>query len=318
MLIAVLGAMVWRAPTDGPGGHPRADPRRRAGQSRPTGSSGATTGRWSTSSPCTSGPPSTWPTRAIVVGCVLLRGLAAARRRDRRERGLRSTVPASLDGVRVDKAVALLADLSRSSVDALIAEGRVTVDGRAVRSRSTALACGQELRDRPRRRCRLHGHRRRTPRSPSTWSTRTPTLIVVDKPAGLVVHPGPGTGPAPWSTGCSTGIPSWPRCPDAVGSRPRPPRHRAPAGPGHLGTDGGGPDPGRLPLAGGPAGRRAGVPDLPGPGARHGGRGVGRGRRPGRPVGQLAHPDGRVPPGQGGPDPLPRSRSGSPRRPRPP
>ena len=34
-------------------------------------------------------------------------------------------VPASLDGVRVDRAVALLADVSRSAVDALVGAGRV-------------------------------------------------------------------------------------------------------------------------------------------------------------------------------------------------
>ena len=38
-------------------------------------------------------------------------------------------VPASLDGVRVDKAVALMADISRSSVNALVEEGRVQIDG---------------------------------------------------------------------------------------------------------------------------------------------------------------------------------------------
>ena len=58
-------------------------------------------------------------------------------------------VPTSLDGVRVDKAVALVADLSRSAVNGLIAEGRVQIDGVTVRSRSTPLRCGQELLDRP-------------------------------------------------------------------------------------------------------------------------------------------------------------------------
>ena len=58
---------------------------------------------------------------------------------------VRIEVPAALDGVRVDKAVALVADVSRSSVTALIAEGRVTVDGLRVRSRSTVLRRGQDL-----------------------------------------------------------------------------------------------------------------------------------------------------------------------------
>ena len=35
-------------------------------------------------------------------------------------------------------------------------------------------------------------------------------VMVVDKPAGLVVHPGPGTATGPWSAGCWPGTPSWP------------------------------------------------------------------------------------------------------------
>ena len=100
-------------------------------------------------------------------------------------------VPKSLDGVRVDKAVALLADLSRSSVDTLIEEGRVQIDGVTVRSRSTPLRCGQQLRVDP--------HLGLTGTAPLgdpsvafTVVYEDPDLIVVDKPAGLVVHPGAG------------------------------------------------------------------------------------------------------------------------------
>jgi 23S rRNA pseudouridine1911/1915/1917 synthase len=100
-------------------------------------------------------------------------------------------VPKSLDGVRVDKAVALLADLSRSSVDTLIEEGRVSIDGATVRSRSTLLRCGQQLRVDP--------HLGPTvpvpigdPSVVFTVVYEDPDLIVVDKPAGLVVHPGAG------------------------------------------------------------------------------------------------------------------------------
>ncbi len=101
------------------------------------------------------------------------------------------TVPASLDGVRVDRAVALLADLTRSAVDGLVTAERVRVDGRTVGSRSTPLREGQALEvdlpedvgaDRP---------------GPDP-SVAVPVVhvddevIVVDKPAGLVVHPGAG------------------------------------------------------------------------------------------------------------------------------
>ena len=97
----------------------------------------------------------------------------------------------SLDGVRVDKAVALVADLSRTAVNGLIEEGRVQIDGVTVRSRTTALRTGQQL-----------SVDRREERAP-TGPVGDPSvgfevvyadqdIIVVDKPAGLVVHPGAG------------------------------------------------------------------------------------------------------------------------------
>ena len=101
------------------------------------------------------------------------------------------SVPSSLDGVRVDRAVALLADVSRSAVDGLVAAGRVTLDGRVVTSRSTRLVEGQELAvDRP-------------DEEDATGPVGDHSVvfgvvhvdddvIVVDKPAGLVVHPGAG------------------------------------------------------------------------------------------------------------------------------
>ena len=66
-------------------------------------------------------------------------------------------------------------------------------------------------------------------------------VIVVDKPAGLVVHPAPACVPRHWSTGC------WP----ASGSgewrlaRPRAPGHRASPRQGDVGAAGRGPHPGR-------------------------------------------------------------------------
>ncbi len=100
-------------------------------------------------------------------------------------------VPASLDGVRVDKAVALVADLSRSSVNALVEDGRVQIDGSTVRSRRVVLRLGQEL--------RVDRRQDLPPRSPDGDPSVSfglvhvdPEVIVVDKPAGLVVHPGAG------------------------------------------------------------------------------------------------------------------------------
>jgi 23S rRNA pseudouridine1911/1915/1917 synthase len=101
-----------------------------------------------------------------------------------------SAVPAALDGVRVDKAVALLAGLSRSSVDALVERGGVRVDGQRVRNRSTPLRAGQWLEvedDRPSA-PELVGD----PTVPFAVVHEDAELIVVDKPAGVVVHPGHG------------------------------------------------------------------------------------------------------------------------------
>ena len=101
------------------------------------------------------------------------------------------TVPASLDGVRVDKAVALVADVPRALVNDLIGSGRVVLDGTPVSSRSTRLKMGQEL---------------TVSRGPApvavgpepdatvelTVVHEDDDIIVVDKQAGLVVHPGAG------------------------------------------------------------------------------------------------------------------------------
>jgi len=100
------------------------------------------------------------------------------------------SVPASLGGERVDKAVALLSGLPRSQVNHLVEGGAVRVDGRAVASRSRRLVAGEILEvDVP----------EREDRSPvADPGVEVPVVhedehvIVVDKPAGMVVHPGAG------------------------------------------------------------------------------------------------------------------------------
>lgn len=100
-------------------------------------------------------------------------------------------VPGALDGVRVDRAVALLADLSRSAVDQLVAGGHVRVDGRVVRTRSRPLHQGESLvvalDDRPR-----SPVPEPDPFVELTVVHADADVVVVDKPAGLVVHPGSG------------------------------------------------------------------------------------------------------------------------------
>jgi 23S rRNA pseudouridine1911/1915/1917 synthase len=100
-------------------------------------------------------------------------------------------VPASLDGMRVDKAVALVADVSRSAVDTLVAEGRVRIDGTVVASRRTVLKLGQEI--------EVDRGEDHVPSGPNgdpsvvfAVAYEDDEVIVVDKPAGLVVHPGAG------------------------------------------------------------------------------------------------------------------------------
>jgi len=101
------------------------------------------------------------------------------------------TVPAVLGGERVDKAVALLTGLARREVNELVEAGAVRVGGRPVASRSRKLATGEILDV-------------DIPPAPDRSLVPDPAIdvpvvhvddevIVVDKPAGLIVHPGAGT-----------------------------------------------------------------------------------------------------------------------------
>lgn len=100
-------------------------------------------------------------------------------------------IPAALSGERVDRIVALVADCSRADAAAVVAAGGVIVDGRLVTSGKLRLQVGQQI---------------------DVDETRLPVavvpqpdasvefavvyadehVIVVDKPGGLVVHPGAG------------------------------------------------------------------------------------------------------------------------------
>lgn len=99
-------------------------------------------------------------------------------------------VGATLDGVRLDRAVALVADVSRSAAARLVAEGGVRLDGSVVTSGARRVAAGESLSIESR------SHHDPVPRPDVDVAFTTvfedPDVIVVDKPAGLVVHPGPG------------------------------------------------------------------------------------------------------------------------------
>ncbi|MEZ5228008.1 MAG: pseudouridine synthase [Acidimicrobiales bacterium] len=108
---------------------------------------------------------------------------------DDSERRLDVCVPEALGGERVDRVVAMLADVSRREAQALISEDRVTVDGRPPAKPSDRLEVGAAL-------VVVVPHRTDV-LSPAP-DVDVPVvyvddhLLVVDKPAALVVHPGSG------------------------------------------------------------------------------------------------------------------------------
>jgi 23S rRNA pseudouridine1911/1915/1917 synthase len=101
-------------------------------------------------------------------------------------------VPGALDGERVDRALALLTGLSRREVNQLLDAASVVVGGRVVVSHSRRVRAGEKVFiDQP-----VGLDEPATPTADPqvavsvVWSDQD--LVVVDKPAGLVVHPGAG------------------------------------------------------------------------------------------------------------------------------
>jgi 23S rRNA pseudouridine1911/1915/1917 synthase len=99
-------------------------------------------------------------------------------------------VPAALDGERLDRAVATLADLPRAGAAGLIDDGAVRVGGQVVTQRSHRLALGDRL--------AFAVPDEVVPgivgdgSVPVTVVHEDPDVLVVDKDAGVVVHPGAG------------------------------------------------------------------------------------------------------------------------------
>lgn len=103
---------------------------------------------------------------------------------------MKDLIPDALDGERVDRVVALMTGLPRSTVAELVAGGAVRLSGRTVTTRSTRVSSGGEVDvDVP----------------PPVDDTTAPApevdvevvhvdvdIIVVDKAPGMVVHPGSG------------------------------------------------------------------------------------------------------------------------------
>ncbi len=100
-------------------------------------------------------------------------------------------VPSALAGQRLDRIVALIGDLSRAEAAATIAAGGVKVDGAPAASGKIRLQEGQTVEVDP--------GAIPQPAMPSADSTvefgvvyEDDAVVVIDKPAGLVVHPGAG------------------------------------------------------------------------------------------------------------------------------
>lgn len=119
---------------------------------------------------------------------------------------MKAEIPAALEGERVDRAVALLCDVTRADAAALVAEGAVHLDGTAVATRSRRVAAGQQLD------VSLSPHPAPVALDPDP-SVEFPVayadeaVIVVDKPPGLVVHPGAGHATGTLAQGLLAGFP---------------------------------------------------------------------------------------------------------------
>lgn len=103
---------------------------------------------------------------------------------------MNEVIPAALDGERVDRVVALILGCSRTQAVGLLDEGIVRIDGEVVTQRARRLRAGEsiELPDvdvgppppGP------------DPTVPFRVVHEDADVIVIDKPAGVVVHPGAG------------------------------------------------------------------------------------------------------------------------------
>jgi len=101
-------------------------------------------------------------------------------------------IPPALDGERLDRLVALLADISRSAASAVVASGGATLDGDVVTLGRTKVRAGQTV--------AIDMTTIPVIEAPQADPTvefdvlmSDGHIIVVDKPPGLVVHPAPGS-----------------------------------------------------------------------------------------------------------------------------
>ena len=100
-------------------------------------------------------------------------------------------IPGALAGERLDRVVSLLAECSRSDATLLVGLGGVRVDGEVQTSGKIRLKAGQRVEVEPAMLPEPKGPEA-DPSVEFTVVHADEHLIIVDKPAGLVVHPGAG------------------------------------------------------------------------------------------------------------------------------
>ena len=101
-------------------------------------------------------------------------------------------MPPTLDGERLDRVIAVLCGCSRSEADRVIADGHVSVDGEVAASRSGRVSEGEVIEvdaDPHRAPARLEPD----PAVEFAVVHQDEDLLIIDKPAGVVVHPGAGS-----------------------------------------------------------------------------------------------------------------------------
>ena len=216
-----------RVPLD----HARAAARRRARQPDRPAPTRATSSTSSTPGSVTcAGTPSTWPTpRSASRSCCSSRRASGRRwRAERRsmpehvaqhEDLRRMLIPPGSRPARADRWATDLSGLSRSHVQRLITEGRLTIDGQPIKA-NTIVGGGTTLE------LRIPPPRPATPIAqpeiPVDVVYEDDDLLIVDKPSGLVVHPSPGHDAGTLVNALL-----------GRGARPRAGRHRRRAAPGH-------------------------------------------------------------------------------------
>jgi 23S rRNA pseudouridine1911/1915/1917 synthase len=105
---------------------------------------------------------------------------------------IETEIVSALDGERVDRVVAMLTGASRRTSAELVGEGRVRLDGSVVANRSLRVQLGQQLLVDWERAPRDGIEPLPAPELPVELVHVDEAVIVVDKAAGVVVHPGNG------------------------------------------------------------------------------------------------------------------------------